>query len=151
MGAHLVSEPLRLVLIRSQLLLPLLHVGVGLVQSSHQFGVAVLQGEELRLQIHLTDGAERSSVVTGYAASEMEPGGSWWTFSHRHSRLQQGLREPEELRPWMRASTHPSESIFLMRSFSEDSVMSALWLRNSLSSGPFTHITGGDCRSSARS
>ena len=58
-GAHLVSEPLRLLLIRRQLFLPLLHVGVGLVQSGHQFGVAVLQAEKLRLQIHLTDGAER--------------------------------------------------------------------------------------------
>lgn len=48
-GAHLVSQPLRLLLIGSQLFLPLLHVGVGLVQRGHQFGVAVLQGEELGL------------------------------------------------------------------------------------------------------
>lgn len=59
-GAHLVPEPLRLLLVCRQLLLPLLHVGVGLVQSRHQLGVAVLQGEELRLQVHLTDGAEGS-------------------------------------------------------------------------------------------
>uniref|UniRef100_A0A0E9PX71 Uncharacterized protein n=2 Tax=Anguilla anguilla TaxID=7936 RepID=A0A0E9PX71_ANGAN len=47
---------------------------------------------------------------------------------------------------------YPSESIFLMRSFSEDSSMSALWLRKSLSSpGPLTHSKGGDCRSSDNS
>lgn len=51
---------------------------------------------------------------------------------------------------WLKWS-YPSESIFLIRSFSDDSVMSALWLRKSLSSGPFTHITGGDCKSSERS
>lgn len=32
------------------------------MQSGHQFGVAVLQGEELGLQIHLADGAEQQSV-----------------------------------------------------------------------------------------
>ncbi len=48
-------------------------------------------------------------------------------------------------------TSYPSESIFLMRSFSEDRVMSALWLRKNLSSGPFTHITGGDCSSSDKS
>lgn len=72
-GPHLVSEPLRLLLIRRQLFLPLLHVSVSLVQSGHQFGVAVLQGEELGLQIHLTDGAERQSrsvVLRGYPSFE---------------------------------------------------------------------------------
>lgn len=44
---YLISEPVRLPLVRCQLFLPLLHVGVRLVQRRHQLGVAVLQSEEL--------------------------------------------------------------------------------------------------------
>lgn len=64
------------------------------MQSGHQFGVAVLQGEELGLQIHLTDGAERNrshAVLLQDTTSEMEPGGPWITadllISSHHANL----------------------------------------------------------------
>lgn len=59
---HLLSQSLRLVLVGRQLLLPLFHVSVGLVQGGHQLGVAVLQSEEFRLQVELTDGPERDAL-----------------------------------------------------------------------------------------
>lgn len=55
---HLVSEAIGLLLVLSQLLLPLLHAAVGLLQRRHQLGIAVLQGEELSLQVDLTHGPE---------------------------------------------------------------------------------------------
>lgn len=57
--AHLLSQSLRLLLVGHQLFLPLFHISVSLVQGGHQLGVAVLQSEELRLQVELTDGPER--------------------------------------------------------------------------------------------
>lgn len=56
---HLVSEAVRLLLVLGQLLLPLCHAAVGLLQSRHQLGVAVLQGEQLRLQVDLAHGPAR--------------------------------------------------------------------------------------------
>lgn len=72
-GSHLFSQPLRLLLIGHQLLLPLLHVGISFLQRRHQFCVAVLQGEELGLQVHLTDRAV-ASMHEAASLSEMDQG-----------------------------------------------------------------------------
>lgn len=57
-GGHLVPEAIGLLLVFGKLLLPLLHAAVGLLQRRHQLGVAVLQGEELSLQVDLTHGPD---------------------------------------------------------------------------------------------
>lgn len=58
---HLVSEVIGLLLVFSELFLPLLHAAVGFLQCFHQLGVTVLQGEEFSLQVYLTHGPEGKS------------------------------------------------------------------------------------------
>lgn len=66
--SHLVSEAVRLLLVLGQLLLPLLRAAVGLLQGLHQLGVAVLQGEQLRLQVDLAHGPAGTFAKTAAAA-----------------------------------------------------------------------------------
>lgn len=68
-GGHLLSEAIGLLLVLGQLHLPLLDAAVGLLQRRHQLGIAVLQGEELSLQVDLTHGPDdRTGGGTSFRA-----------------------------------------------------------------------------------
>lgn len=77
---HLVSEAIGFLLVFRELLLPLLHTTVGLLQRCHQLGIAVLQGEELSLQVDLTHGPDGRTgggrIVRALAVAHHSNGGN---------------------------------------------------------------------------
>lgn len=58
---HLISEAIGFLLVLGELFLPQFHAAVGFLQGRHQLGVAVLQSEQLSLQVDLAHGPDSES------------------------------------------------------------------------------------------
>lgn len=58
---HLIPEAIGFLLVLGELFLPQFHAAVGFLQGRHQLGVAVLQSEQLSLQVDLAHGPDGES------------------------------------------------------------------------------------------